>query len=74
MGVADWPRNEVVVLGEPESLAPEWVDRAALSEHVQRMVVETLAQVPPGHRLVGTELEHDPASNRMVLVSTWEAE
>lgn len=33
---------------------------------------ETLAQVPPGYRLVDTEMKLDPAGNRYVLVSTWE--
>lgn len=45
---------------------------ADVQEHVRKATVDTLAQVPPGYRLVGTSLRTE--GNDVVLGSDWEPE
>jgi hypothetical protein len=43
-----------------------------LMAEIQRAIAETMAKVPPGHRLVRTYIDDsDPTSNHMTIVSEW---
>lgn len=62
-------RPAVELAAPPTGPAPA---AKAMADHVAEATIATLAQVPPGYRLVRTELEHDAERNTVALVSYWE--